>query len=85
MSIRTELEEFVGITKNKKESETEYLKRLITAVDEKMTEDLFDELEEDVQDWINAAVEAVEDKLEEMPPFPDEVTAPVPPRNAVEE
>ena len=50
MSIRTELEKFAGVEKKKKESESEYLKRLVVAVDEKLTEDedLFDKFEEDV-------------------------------------
>lgn len=81
MSIRTELEEFAGIEKKKKESEAEYVKRLIIAVDQKMTDEVFDELDGDVQDWINSAVEAVEDETD-IPPFPDEEE---PPKEELEE
>lgn len=60
MSIRTVLESITGITRKENEGEQDYLLRLIVKADKKITDEIFNELDEETQDWFNDAVEAVE-------------------------
>jgi len=70
--IRKELEELTGINKRAKESEPKFLTRLVRAATDntKVSDDDWDGLSDDAQNWVTDAVEAMNNK-EDYPAFPD--------------
>lgn len=71
MSVRTEVERATGVEQGRRESVTEYLKRVVKALDD-LPEKSYNKLSKDAQDWAEEATQAFNADPNDVPDFPEE-------------
>ena len=73
MSIRDEIMTATGVVFKKSMSVQEFYRKLVDKSDEKLSQEEFDSLSEEAQEWLNTAVSVIDNGGTEIAGFPDEV------------